>query len=86
MKLRFTVFIMMLLVSAISAQNVFIWDNENPTFYFPDPETGYSVSGDEPITALLESFEIPFDYGNILPSDLSQYDLVFVLLGSFCES
>jgi hypothetical protein len=76
----------MLSALSLTAQSVFIWDNENPTFYFPDPETGYSVSGDEPITALLQTFEIPFDYGNILPSDLSQYELIFILLGSFCES
>ncbi len=66
--------------------DVFIWHNENPTFYFFDPEDHIQVGGDYSIKKALDSLDVAYQQGSILPADLSDYDAVFVLLGSFCES
>ena len=78
--------ILVSIIFSLFAQEVYIWDNENPSFYFPDPETGYSVSGSDAIISLLDASSISYNYGTALPTDLSQYNLIFILLGSFCES
>ena len=81
-------FILLILIAAplLLAAEVFIWHNENPTFHFFDPEDHILVGGEYSIIKALDSLRIDYHLSTILPADLSEYDAVFVLLGSFCET
>jgi hypothetical protein len=78
--------IILILLPVLLLSNVFIWHNENPTFLFFDPEDHMLVGGDYAIKKALDSLRVDYVQGDYLPADLSDYDAVFVLLGSFCES
>jgi len=78
--------IILILLPVFLFSNVFIWHNENPTFHFFDPEDHILVGGDYSIKKALDSLDVQYTQGSILPVDLSSYDAVIVLLGSFCES
>jgi len=84
MKSLITIFL--LLLSVLTVADVFIWHNENPTFYFFDPEDHILVGGDYAIRKALDSLDVQYTQSSILPEDLSDYEVVFVLLGSFCQS
>ncbi|MFC1887192.1 hypothetical protein ACFLYK_00110 [Candidatus Cloacimonadota bacterium] len=84
--MRKLIFIIMFILPLLLSANVFIWHNENPTFHFFDPEDHILVGGDYGIKKALDSLNVEYDQSSILPADLSSYDAVFVLLGSFCES
>ena len=64
-----------LYVQAIWSANAFVWKNENPMFYFTDPETGYMVGGNYSITQALDSCNVSYETGSNLPLDLSGFDL-----------
>jgi len=78
--------LILIIVPALVLSNVYIWHNENPTFLFFDPEDHILVGGDYAIRKALDSLDVEYEIGSYLPYDLSEYDAVIVLLGSFCES
>jgi hypothetical protein len=78
--------IFLLMLSTLAVADVFIWHNENPTFYFFDPEDHIIVGGDYAVRKALDSLDVAYTQSSVLPADLSDYDAVFVLLGSFCQS
>ncbi|MBN1949481.1 MAG: hypothetical protein JW784_07030 [Candidatus Cloacimonetes bacterium] len=69
----------------LSAQGIYIWHNENPSFAFLDPETDIPVGGDYAIINGLDYWGYDFTIGSTLPADLTTFDAIFILLGSFCE-
>lgn len=77
---------LIVLLPVLLLTDVFIWHNENPTFVFFDPEDHQLVGGDYGIKKALDSLDVAYQQGDFLPADLSEFDAVFVLLGSFCES
>lgn len=78
--------VILILLPVVLLSEVFIWHNENPTFVFFDPEDHLLVGGDYAIKKALDSLGVAYQQGDFLPADLTDYDAVFVLLGSFCES
>jgi hypothetical protein len=76
----------LIIVPVILLADVFIWHNENPTFHFFDPEDHILVGGDYSIKKALDSLDVAYVQSSFLPADLTGYDAVFILLGSFCES
>lgn len=73
-------------IGSLSAQNLFLWINENPAFHFDDPETGEYVTSDDRIKDYLDEQNINYTADYYLPEDLSEYDAVLAFLGGFCIS
>ena len=84
MKNIFIIILWLLPIALFST--VFIWHNENPTFHFFDPEDHILVGGDYSIIKALDSLNVDYDFSSFLPEDLTEYEAVIILLGSFCES
>lgn len=80
-----TVMIMSCLVS-LSAINVYIWNNENYTAQIVNSETGFPSSAAKAIGDILTELEIENIVHPELTTSLSDYDVVVVSLGTFCES
>lgn len=87
MRFKIVLATMLLLTVVYSgyAYNAFVWDHENIS-HFPDPESGESVGSDFAISQTLAAIGIDYDMDNALPDALDEYDVVFVLLGTFCFS
>jgi hypothetical protein len=66
--------------------NVLVWDNENGSWHYPHPETGIPMAGYQGMEEVLDSLNIEYEHTQMLPADLAQYSLIFVSLGSFCET
>lgn len=82
---KFIILIFVLIfVQIIWCTNVFILDKEESSFHFHDPETGATVQGEYSIQNQLDNLNISYDHSQNLPNDLSSYDAVFVLCGSWC--
>ena len=84
MKKVLTLIFVCLFIQAIWSSNVYILDKEEPSFHFHDPETGNYVQGEYSIQNHLNGLNISYDHGENLPNDLSPYDAVFALCGSWC--
>lgn len=79
---------MMIMISMISlsAINVYIWKNENPTAQIVNAETGYPSSAANAMGNILNDLGIENVVAPDLTTSLSEYDLVIVSNGTFCES
>lgn len=88
--MRNRIFIVLMLLFftfvSLSATNVLVWQKENPTAHITDAETGQVLFGGQAIANLLNRLEIENSIVSELESDLSNYDVVVVSLGTFCES
>ena len=73
-------------ILSIYAINVFIWNNENYTAQIVNSETGYPSSAAKAIGDILTELEIENVVHPELTTSLSNYDVVIVSLGTFCES
>jgi hypothetical protein len=71
---------------AVLSANVLVWDNENGSWHYPHPETGIPMAGYQGMEEVLDSLNIEYEHTQMLPADLAQYSLIFVSLGSFCET
>lgn len=80
------ILLLLLVVGNISAQTVFVWNNEIAAFHFTDPESGNQVGGEQGITQTLEVNNVNYLLDDVLPADLNSYDAVIVLCGSWCVS
>jgi hypothetical protein len=69
----------------LSAQNVFIWDRDDGNTIM-NPEDPWTYVGLEYaiVIALTENGITPV-IDTVLPDDLSNYDILFVILGPWCE-
>jgi len=70
----------------LNGETVYIWDNENNAFYFPDPETGEFIDGSTAIGNILSELGIDYTRGFDLPGNPADYELIMAEMGSFCES
>jgi len=84
-KIGLAIALLLTLVYSGFAFNAFVWDHENIS-HFPDPENGTSVGSDYAISQNLSAIGIDYDMADDLPTALGEYDVVFVLLGTFCFS
>lgn len=84
-KLVLSTMIMISLIS-LSAINVYIWKNETPTAQIVNAETGYPSSAANAMGNILDELGIQNVVEPELTTSLSDYDVVIVSAGTFCES
>jgi len=81
------IFYLMLIISFsfLTAQNVFVWDNDLD-YTVMNPEDPWTFVGMEEglVNALLEN-GITATVDILLPDDLSDYDVVFATVGIWCD-
>lgn len=76
----------MLSLLSLSAINVYIWKNEVPTAQIVNAETGFPSSAANAMGNILTELGIDNVVAPELTTSLSDYDLVIVSNGTFCES
>jgi hypothetical protein len=66
--------------------NVLFWDYDNGIETIVNPESGMSEQCHVGLTKALNQAGIMYEYTNVLPEDLSPYDLVISTMGCYCLS
>ncbi len=84
-KFTLTLMVMISLIS-LSAINVYIWKNENQTAQIVNAETGYPSSAANAMGNILDEMGIQNVVAPELTTNLTDYDVVIVSNGTFCES
>lgn len=75
----------MLSLAFLSAQNVFVWDNDLD-YTVIDPEDPWTYVGLEyGIVNALEANNITPTVGTALPDNISEYDMLFATVGIWCS-
>ncbi len=80
------IFMIMISMISLSAINVYVWENEVATAQIVNAETGFPSSGAFAIGNILNELGIQNIVAPELTTNLSEYDLVIVSNGTFCES
>ncbi|MBT4332944.1 MAG: hypothetical protein HOK80_03865 [Candidatus Cloacimonetes bacterium] len=84
MKLNIILVLMILCLSMLSAQNVFLWDRDDSS-EISDPEDPWSYIGLEAgIKTALSANGIIAVVDSMLPDDLTGYDIIFATAGIWC--
>jgi hypothetical protein len=66
-------------------QEILVWDHDKGSYnMFYDPETSLYVGCEFGIQRALENNGYDYTTTPWLPGDLSQYDVIFIVLGWFC--
>ena len=82
-----TLFLMIAVVAFCAApafsQSIFVWDKDHNKL-FPDPEGGGNVDATYGVTKALTANGFSFTKSITLPADLSPYDIIFVVMGTYC--
>ncbi len=73
----------LLMAGSVSAYDLFVWVNDNP-LPIDDPVLGERLNSSSAVMQTLDQLEIEYDHDEALPDDLSQYDVIMVLLGFSC--
>ncbi|GAB4318782.1 MAG: hypothetical protein Kow00127_10870 [Bacteroidales bacterium] len=63
---------------------VLLWDHDNGIPTIVDPEIGDFVQASEGLRRAFDQAGIPYQMVQVLPADLSGYDMIFATMGSFC--
>ncbi len=75
--------VIFLIADTLQAQNILIWDNDNSSHYY-DSEEGESRNCEYGIQRALTDNQVSYVTRSNLPLDISDYDIVFVVLGVYC--
>jgi len=70
-------------VFPLYGQNIYIYDRDLGDTY-PDPVTSQPVGCEEAIRIALDQNGFSYDIATTLPADLNPYDLLFIVMGSYC--
>lgn len=65
------------------SQEIYVWDKDHD-LKFTDPEGGGQVDATYGVKKALDACGLPYTFGTTIPSDLSIYDILFVVMGSYC--
>jgi hypothetical protein len=65
------------------SQTIYIWDKDHNKL-FSDPEGGGQVDASYGIKKALDNNGYTYTFGTTLPTDLSPYDVIFVVMGTYC--
>ncbi len=88
MKYILIIILVLMLPAILVAQRALIWDVDNFS-HFPDPDDMTRIIGTEAgvLDVLRDSRNIldSMQYELLLPEDISDYDVVLVLLGCYCS-
>ena len=71
------------LLAEAQTPNVLIWDHDNDSHY-TDPDDGQLRGSEYGLQQALSANNVTYTTLSFLPSDLSNYDIVFVALGIYC--
>ncbi|MBT7617125.1 MAG: hypothetical protein HN590_07575 [Calditrichaeota bacterium] len=85
---RFFLFLLSLLLLTISnsyAIDIFVWQKDND-ITSPDPIFEENLTTFSAITRTLGELEYNFQSDTLLPENLSEYEIVIVSLGFFCNT
>jgi len=66
--------------------SVLVWDNDNDIATIVDPEKGDYIQGEVGITRALANAGIEYELVSYLPTDMTDYDIVFATMGCYCLS
>ena len=82
------ILILMIMISmlSLSAINVYIWQNEVQTAQIVNAETGYPSSAAAAMGNILNDLEVENVVAPELTTSLSDYDVIIISNGTFCES
>ncbi len=86
MKKIILITMVMISLISLSAINVFIWENEVQTAQIVNAETGYPSSAAAAMGNILNDLGVQNIVAPELTTSLSEYDVVIVSVGTFCES
>jgi hypothetical protein len=84
-KITMILMVMLSLIS-LSAINVYIWENEVQTAQIVNAETGYPSSAATAMGNALTELGIENIVAPELTTSLSDYDVIIISSGTFCES
>jgi hypothetical protein len=76
---------LLILWSVLSA-SVLIWDAENGSYHFPHPENAGVTASCQVLQETFFELGITYQCVDTLPSDLANYECIYVCLGSWCET
>ncbi len=65
------------------SQSIFVWDKDHNKL-FSDPEGAGNVDATYGITKALTDNGFAFTQNTALPPNLNPYDIVFVVMGTYC--
>lgn len=80
------ILLIMISMLSLSAINVYIWENEVQTAQIVNAETGYPSSAAAAIGSILTDLEVENVVAPELTTSLSDYDVIIISNGTFCES
>jgi len=72
-----------LLAPMALSQSILVWDKDH-NLTFQDPEGGGQVDATYGVTKALTANGYTFTKVTTLPADLSPYNILFVIMGSYC--
>ncbi len=65
------------------SQSIFVWDKDH-NLKFTDPEGAGQVDATYGVSKALTDNGFTHTTGTSLPFDLSSYDIIFVVMGTYC--
>jgi hypothetical protein len=71
------------LVAPAFSQSILVWDKDHNKLFL-DPETSVSVDATYGIKKALDANDYTYDVSLTLPADLSAYQIIFVIMGTYC--
>ncbi|MBT6994251.1 MAG: hypothetical protein HN952_04765 [Candidatus Cloacimonetes bacterium] len=81
---KFQIIILLTFIPILAfSQQILVWDNDNNSQLIHH-ETGDTVGCEYAIQEALIESEINFTTLDYLPEDLSEYDVIFTILGIYC--
>lgn len=75
--------LMCLFTAPVFAQDILVWDKDhNKTF--PDPEGAGAVDATYGVTKALDACGETYVTSMTLPTDLTPYNIIFIVMGTYC--
>ena len=71
------------LAAPVFSQSIFVWDKDHNKL-FPDPEGAGQKDATYGVTKALTDCGYTYTTSTSLPPDLSSYDIIFVVMGTYC--
>jgi len=65
------------------AQDILVWDKDH-NLLFPDPEGAGNKTATYGVTKALDDLGYAYDLTSTPPTDLSNYNILFVVMGTYC--
>jgi len=73
----------LLLAGGASATEIFVWQHDNGLLVL-DPVFNANITSTQGLTRTLDALRQSYTLNQVLPNDLSQYDIVMTSLSFYC--